>query len=70
MLGIGRPGIGDVRQTVDSRERFSDGTLRQFRWQIILYARILHYTNQAKSDLAWSVVISKFLKFLTGLLVW
>ena len=29
------PGIGDVRQTVDLRERFSDGTLRQFRWQII-----------------------------------
>ena len=38
-----RVSIGDVRQTVDTRERFSDGTLRQFRWQIILYTRgILH----------------------------
>ena len=33
--GIGWPDIGDVRQTVDLRERFSDGTLRQFRWQNI-----------------------------------
>jgi len=30
MPGIGWPDIGDFRQTVDLRERFSDGTLRQF----------------------------------------
>jgi len=33
--GMSRPDIGNVRQTVDLRERFSDGTLRQFRRQII-----------------------------------
>jgi len=37
MPGIGRPGIGDVRQTVDSRERIVMGLYDNFRWQIILY---------------------------------
>ena len=40
MPGIGRTGIGDVRQTVDLRERFSDGTLRLILGdKNVLYAR-------------------------------
>ena len=37
MQGIGCPGIGDVRQTVDSRESIVMGLYDNFRWQIILY---------------------------------
>jgi len=37
------PGIGDVRQTVDSRERILMGLYDNFRWQNVLYTRgILH----------------------------
>ena len=52
--------IGDVKQTGDSRERFSDGTLRQFRVQIILYARdptILWYGRRKKPRFVSSLLM-------------
>jgi len=61
-----RVSIGDVRQTVDVLERFSDGTLRQFRWQIILYARdpTIVYNYDADLEVSDTCVRSSLLSWV------
>ena len=43
MLGIGRPGIGDVRQSVDARERIVNELYDNFDDELFYTRGILHY---------------------------